>query len=71
MWAYVDEVRKLKHCFDVLKLEHIPRGKNTIADGLSQIAAKRLPVPAGIFVERLTKPSATPKVVAGAPTTSM
>jgi hypothetical protein len=63
MWAYQDEVRKLEHRFDGLKLEHIPRGRNTIADKLSQIAAKRLPVLAGIFIERLAKPSMTLKVV--------
>jgi hypothetical protein len=69
--AYVDEVQKIERRFDGLKLEHIPRGRNTIADELSQIAAKRLPVHVGIFVERLTKPSAAPKVVARAPTTSL
>jgi ribonuclease HI len=31
-WAYMDEVRKLEHHFDGLKLEHVPRGRNTIAD---------------------------------------
>jgi hypothetical protein len=67
----VDEVRKIERHFDGLKLEHIPRGRNTIADELSQIAAKRLPVHVGIFVERLTKPSAAPKVAARAPTTSL
>jgi hypothetical protein len=69
MWAYVEEVQKLERHFDGIKLEHIPRGKNIIADGLSQIASKRLPVLVGVFVEWLTKPSATPKVVVGAPAT--
>jgi hypothetical protein len=67
----MDEVWKLKRRFGDLKLEHIPHWRNTIANELSQIAAKRLLVPVGIFVERLTKPSAAPKVVAGAPTTSL
>jgi hypothetical protein len=71
MWEYVDEVRKLERRFNGLKLEHIPHGRNTIADKLSQIAAKRLPVPAGIFVEQLTKPSSAPKMAAKAPSTSL
>jgi hypothetical protein len=70
MWAYVDEVRKLERRFDGLKLEHIPCRQNVIADELSQIAAKRLLVPMGIFVERLTKPSATPRVAVRTPATS-
>jgi ribonuclease HI len=51
MWAYMDEVPKLERRFDGLKLEHIPHGKNVVADKLSQIAARRLPVPTGIFIE--------------------
>jgi hypothetical protein len=69
MWEYVDEVRKIEIHFDVLKLEHIPHRKNVIADEFSQIATKRLPVPAGIFVERLTKPSTTPRLVVRTPGT--
>jgi ribonuclease HI len=69
MWAYVDEEQKLERRFDGLKLEHIPRRKNIIADELSQIAAKRLPVSAGIFVKQLTKPSATPRVAVRTSTT--
>jgi hypothetical protein len=38
---------------------------------MSQIAAKRLLVPAGIFIERLAKPSVAPKVVARTPATSL
>jgi ribonuclease HI len=71
MWAYIDEGRKLERRFDGLKLEHVPRGRNIITDELSQIAAKRLPVPEGIFVERLTKPSATTRVVVRTPVTSL
>jgi hypothetical protein len=47
----VDEVQKLERRFDGLKLEHIPSRRNVIADELSQIGAKRVPVPVGIFVE--------------------
>jgi ribonuclease HI len=39
MEAYVDEVRKLEEHFDSLQMEHIPRAKNDIADGLSKCAA--------------------------------
>jgi ribonuclease HI len=70
MWACVDEVQKLKHHFDGLKLEHIPRGKNVIANELSQIAAKRLPIPAGTFVEWFAKPSVTSKAAVRTTTTS-
>jgi ribonuclease HI len=41
IWAYLDEVRKLERHFDGLKLEHIPRGKNVIADELSRIAVDK------------------------------
>jgi hypothetical protein len=44
MWEYVDEVQKLEHRFDGLKLEHILHGRNIVADELLQIVAKRLPV---------------------------
>jgi hypothetical protein len=52
-------------------LEHVPSGQNAIVKELSQIAGKGLPVPVGAFVERLSKPSATPEEVAGALSTSM
>jgi ribonuclease HI len=70
MWAYIDEVRKLEHHFDGLKLEHIPREKNAIADELSQIAAKRLPIPVRTFIEWLAKPSMTSKEAVRTPATS-
>ena len=46
--------------FDGLQMEHVHRSKNFAADALSQMAARWVPVPPGIFVERLTKPSITP-----------
>jgi hypothetical protein len=72
MKAYAGEMRKLEHCFRSLKLEHIPRGQDTIVKEMSQIATKGLPVPARIFVKRLSKPSAVSKEeeVAGALSTS-
>src|SRR4051812_462772 len=60
MEAYVDEVRKLEERFDGLQMEHVPRAENDIADGLSKCAALKLPVEPGIFVLKLTQPSATP-----------
>ena len=57
MKAFAEEVRKLELQFKGLQLEHIPRGENFIADELSKIASGREPVPPGIFVERLSRPS--------------
>jgi hypothetical protein len=68
MKAYAGKVRKLERCFSSLQLEHLPRGQDTNIKELSQIAAKGLQVPAGTFVEKLSKPSAVPEEeVAGAP----
>ncbi|XP_071675721.1 uncharacterized protein [Lolium perenne] len=44
--------------------------QNLIADELSNLAAKRKPVPPGTFVEYLTQPSVKPKPAAGTPSTS-
>src|SRR3954466_420182 len=60
MEAYVDEVRKLEERFVGLQMEHVPRARNDIADGLSKCAAFKLPVEPGIFVLKLTQPSVTP-----------
>ncbi|KAM0854747.1 hypothetical protein ACQ4PT_050237 [Festuca glaucescens] len=57
MWAYVDDVRRLERRFHGLQLEHIPQGDNFITDELSKLAAQGGPVPSGVFLERLTKPS--------------
>ena len=43
--------------FDGLSMEHIRRARNIAADALSQMAARRTPIPPGVFLERLTKPS--------------
>ena len=67
MGAYLDEVRKLEQRFDDIQMEHIPRGENFIADELSKMAAERKPVPPGVFVERLMRPSIEPKLVPGTP----
>jgi ribonuclease HI len=47
MAAYVDEVRRMERRFKGIQMEHIPRGHNILADELSNIAVKRLPVPPG------------------------
>ena len=67
MGAYLDAVRKLEQRFDDIQMEHIPRGKNFIADELSKMAARRAPVPPGVFIERLVRPSIEPKLVPGTP----
>ena len=51
-------------------MEHVPRGKNVIGDELSKMAASRGPVPAGVFVKRLYRPSVEPKPTPGDPSSS-
>ena len=70
MGAYLDEVRKLERRFDGIQMEHVHRGKNSIADEMSKVAAGPGPVPTGIFVERLYRPSVKPKPAPGDPSTS-
>ena len=60
MEAYVDEMRKLEERFEGIKVEHVPRVENDIADYLSKHAAFKLPVEPGTFVLRLTQPSVEP-----------
>ena len=60
MEAHVDEVRKLEEHFDGLRTEHIPCGKNSIADDLSKQVVQKLPMEQGTFVLRLTQPSVMP-----------
>jgi hypothetical protein len=48
-----------KH-FQGLELKHIPRGENVEADEIAKRASHRLAQPAGVFEERLFKPSASP-----------
>ena len=43
-----------------LELQHVPRGTNKEADDIAKIPSKRQPQEAGVFEERLFKPSATP-----------
>ena len=57
MVAYCQEVRHLEDKFDGLKLNHIPRRLNEVADALAKAASGREPVPMGIFASDQHKPS--------------
>ena len=60
MEAYLVEVHKMEKQFSGLELQHVPRGTNKEADGITTRASKRQPQEPGVFEERLSKPSATP-----------
>ena len=57
MAAYCREVRRLEDKFDGLKLNHIPRHLNEVADALAKMASGQEPVPTGIFASDQYKPS--------------
>ena len=57
MAAYCREVRQLEDKFDGLKLNHILRRLNEVADSLAKMASGREPVPTGIFTSDQYKPS--------------
>jgi hypothetical protein len=46
--------------FQGLELKHIPRGENAEADEIAKRASYLLAQPAGVFEERLFRPSASP-----------
>jgi hypothetical protein len=48
-------------------MEHIHRNQKIITDELSKIAAKRLPVAQGVFVEYMLAPSIKPKAAKAVP----
>ena len=60
MEAYLAEVRKMEKQFSGLELQHVPRGTNKEADGITTRASKRQPQEPGVFEERLSKPPAPP-----------
>jgi transposase InsO family protein len=60
MAAYLEEHRMIEKRFQGLELKHIPRGENVEADEIAKRASHRLAQPAGVFEERLFKPSASP-----------
>jgi hypothetical protein len=59
MAAYLEH-RKMEKFFQGLELKHIPWGENVEADEITKRASHRLAQPAGVFEERLFKPSASP-----------
>jgi hypothetical protein len=60
MVAYLEEHRKMEKRFQGRELKHIPRGEKVEADEIAKRASHRLVQPAGVFEERLFKPSASP-----------
>ena len=57
MAPYVEEVWKLQRRFNSFRAAYIPRNKNTVADELSQLASRQDPVPPGVYIEVLRRPS--------------
>ena len=57
MSEYCQEVRKLEGKFDGLELTHVLRNDNGEADELAKRGSRRAPVPPGVFVEELHKPT--------------
>jgi ribonuclease HI len=60
MADYLEEHRKMEKRFQGLEQKHIPRGENVEADEIAKRSSHRLAQPAGVFEERLFKPSAFP-----------
>jgi ribonuclease HI len=58
MAAYLEEHQKMEKCFQGLELKHILRGENVEVDEIAKRASHRLAQLAGVFEERLFKPSA-------------
>jgi hypothetical protein len=57
MDAYCAEIRKLEGHFEGVEFQHVPRHNNDAADVLSKLGSRRALVPAGVFVQDLSKPS--------------
>jgi hypothetical protein len=57
MDAYCAEIRKLEGHFEGIEFQHVPRNNNVAADVLSKLGSRRALVPAGVFVQDLSKPS--------------
>ena len=57
MAAYHREVDAIAGHFKGYQVEHIDRRKNEAADGLSQLASQRKPVPPNTFWDILHNPS--------------
>jgi ribonuclease HI len=63
MAAYLEEHRRMEKRFHGLELKHVPRGENVDADKIAKRVSHRLAHPAGVFEERLFKPSASPLMI--------
>jgi ribonuclease HI len=57
MDTYCAEVRKLEKKFYGLKIMHILRDSNIVADVLAKLGSDRAKIPPGVFVEELSSPS--------------
>jgi hypothetical protein len=57
MEAYCEEVRCLEDKFHGLKLNHIARRYNEVADELAKITSNRTTVPPDVFAKDLQQPS--------------
>ena len=51
-------MRKLEDKFRGIKLHHVPRKDNDVADFLTKLAAKRVLTLAGVFINNIHEPSA-------------
>jgi hypothetical protein len=57
MDAYCTEICKLEGHFEGIEFQHVPRNNNLAADVLSKLGSCRALVPAGVFIQDLSKPS--------------
>jgi hypothetical protein len=57
--------------FQGLELKHVPRGENVEADEIAKRASHRQAQPAGVFEERLFKPSASPSASESLPLSTL
>jgi ribonuclease HI len=55
MDAYCAEIRKLEDHFEGIEFQHVPRNSNVVTDVLSKLGSRRALVPAGVFVQDLSK----------------
>ena len=61
MAPYVEEVWKLQRRFNSFRAVYVPPNENTVADELSQLASVQDPVPPGVYIEVLRRPSVSLK----------
>jgi ribonuclease HI len=57
MADYLAEVRRIEKLFNGFEVRYVPRLDNRDADHVAWIASSRAPIPSGVIVEKLTKPS--------------